>query len=135
VTPDEPGTVQLFDVPELLPRTNYYLGIRAYDECNNLGEITVIHALTPEREPGRVDACFVATAAYGSFLEGEVTMLRSFRDKYLRTSLTGEILVEGYYTFGPALAQLIAPSETARRAARAGLAPLVDAIRGLAAEE
>lgn len=134
VSPAEPGSLQSFVVPELLPRTNYYIGVRALDECGNAGEITVIHALTPDREAGRVDACFVATAAYGSLLEGDVTLLRQVRDKYLRKTVTGEIFVESYYTFGPALAQLIAPSDTARRAARAGLGPLVDAVRQMAAE-
>lgn len=128
VTPDEPGTVQSFTVDELQPRTNYYLGLRAYDDCGNRGEIAVVHALTPQREPGRVDACFVATAAYGSLLDEDVTMLRSFRDEVLRQTVVGELFVEGYYTFGPALAQLIAPSDTARRAARAGLAPIVDRV-------
>jgi len=56
-------------------------------------------------------------------------MLRGFRDQVLRSTVTGELLTEGYYTFGPALAQLIAPSDTARRVARAGLFPLVDAVK------
>jgi hypothetical protein len=128
VTPAAPGTVQSFTVEGLQPRTNYYLGLRAYDDCGNRGELSVVHALTPLREPGRVDACFVATAAYGSMLDQDVTMLRSFRDRVLRKTVVGELLVEGYYTFGPALAQLIAPSDTARRAARAGLAPIVDRV-------
>jgi hypothetical protein len=76
----------------------------------------------------------VATAAYGSALDQDVDMLRRFRDRFLRTHATGELLVEGYYTFGPALARMIAPSDTARRAARSSLEPLVEAIRGLAPE-
>jgi hypothetical protein len=128
VTPAEPGTLQTFTVDGLQPRTNYYLGLRAYDECGNRGELAVVHALTPLREPGRVDACFVATAAYGSMMDGDVTMLRSFRDRVLRKTVAGELFVQGYYTFGPALAQLIAPSDTARRAARAGLEPIVERL-------
>ena len=85
--------------------------------------------LTSERDIGEVAWCFVATAAYGSGLEEDVDMLRRFRDRFLRTHVTGELLVSGYYTFGPALARLIAPSDTARRAARASLAPIVEAIR------
>lgn len=128
VTPAEPGTVQSFTIDGLQPRTNYHLGLRAYDDCGNLGDIAAVHALTPQREPGRVDACFVATAAYGSMLATEVTMLRAFRDQVLRKTAVGELLVEGYYTFGPALAQLIAPSDTARRAVRAGLTPIVERV-------
>lgn len=129
VTPEEPGTLQELVVTELLPETNYYIGIRAYDECMNPGPLAIVHVQTPAREGTEVDACFIATAAFGSVLADEVTMLRGFRDQVLRTTVTGELLTEGYYTFGPALAQLIAPSETARRVARAGLFPLVDAVK------
>src|SRR5690606_31100868 len=34
IAPDEPGVVQLFDIDNLLPNTNYYVGVRARDECN-----------------------------------------------------------------------------------------------------
>ena len=53
---------------------------------------------------GSVDACFVATAAYGSLLANDVEMLRHVRDTMLRTNVLGELGVETYYTFGPALA-------------------------------
>jgi hypothetical protein len=131
LVPDEPGVVQVFTVDELQPRSHYTIGVRPYDECRNYGPLTVVAASTREREVGTVDWCVVATAAYGSLLEDDVEMLRRFRDRFLRTHLTGELLVESYYTFGPALARMIAPSETLRRAARAGLSPLVDTVRGL----
>jgi hypothetical protein len=113
------GQVQPVLIKELLPRTAYTVAIRAYDECRNVGPIAVLHLQTPRPEPGTVDACFIATAAYGSKLAGEVSALRAFRDAALRSNLPGEIAVEGYYTFGPLLARTIAPSETLRRAARA----------------
>jgi hypothetical protein len=131
VTPLEPGSIQTLSVNELIPQTNYYIGIRAYDECLNYGPIGIIKVTTPERPYGSVDACFVATAAWGTNMAADVQMLRNFRDVYLRSNVIGEILVEAYYTFGPSVAALIAPSDTARRAARTGLAPLVDSIRGL----
>ncbi|HTM23134.1 MAG TPA: CFI-box-CTERM domain-containing protein [Kofleriaceae bacterium] len=133
ITPDDAGMPQELTVGDLLPETNYYVGIRAYDECNNVGPLAILHFQTPAREGGEVDACFIATAAYGSMLADEVHMLRGFRDGVLRTSVTGELITEGYYTFGPALAQLIKPSDTARRAARAGLFPLVEAVKKVVA--
>ena len=126
------GEEQALEIQNLLPRLDYYVGVRAYDECRNYGGIQVVRVTTPEITGGNVDACFVATAAYGSLLEQDVTMLRRFRDRFLRTHVTGELLVQSYYTFGPALARLIGPSETLRRAARATLAPLVDRVRALA---
>jgi len=133
LTPDEAGAPQSLTIGDLLPETNYYVGIRAYDECQNIGPLSIVHLQTPPREGGKVDACFIATAAWGSVMADEVGMLRGFRDQVLRTTVTGELITEGYYTFGPALAQLIAPSDTARRAARAGLLPLVAAVKKVVA--
>lgn len=124
-----PGESQEVLIKELVPRTAYTIGVRAFDECRNVGPITVFHLETPRPEPGTVDACFIATAAYGSRLAGDVSALRAFRDAALRSNLPGEIAVEGYYTFGPLLARTIAPSETLRRAARAALAPLTARVR------
>jgi hypothetical protein len=131
ITPLEAGSVQELTVDGLLPNTNYYFGIRAADECFNYGPIVSTTALTPPPESGSVDACFVATAAYGSLMANEVVALRSFRDRYLRTHATGEIAVESYYTFGPALAKLIQSSTLLRRTARAALAPAVESAARL----
>jgi hypothetical protein len=131
-SPAVPGEEQTLQIEGLLPRLEYHIGVRAFDECQNYGGLRVVRVTTPEYAGGTVDACFVATAAFGSLMERDVEMLRRFRDRFLRTHVTGELLVQTYYTFGPALARLIAPSDTLRRAARAGLAPLVEAVRGLA---
>lgn len=132
VVPVAPGDEQTLTIENLLPRLAYSIAVRAFDECKNYGEVRVIQVTTPEFAGGHVDACFVATAAFGSLLEHDVEMLRRFRDRFLRTHVPGELLVQSYYTFGPALARMIAPSDTLRRAARAGLAPLVEAVRDLA---
>jgi hypothetical protein len=123
------GEDQAITIVDLVPRTNYTIGIRPYDECRNVGPITTFQVTTPRVDAGSVDACFVATAAHGSALAGEVGTLRAFRDAALRSHLPGELVVEGYYTFGPLLARVIGPSETLRRAARAALAPAVDQAR------
>jgi hypothetical protein len=126
----EPGEVQELEILELVPRTSYTVAVRAYDECRNVGPITTFEVVTPRPEPGTVDACFIATAAYGSPMAGEVSSLRAFRDAALRSHIAGEIAVESYYTFGPLLARVIAPSETLRRAARAALAPVTARVKG-----
>jgi hypothetical protein len=123
------GEEQSFSIGALLPRTRYSIGVRPYDECGNVGPLRSFEVTTPRPEPGAVDACFVATAAYGSLLAGEVSALRGFRDVALRSHVTGELAVEAYYTFGPLLARIIGPSETLRRAARAALAPAVAELR------
>ena len=130
VTPGAAGALQTFTLPGLLPGTSYAVGIRATDDCRNTSEIATFEFQTTERGAGEVDACFVATAAYGSVLAGEVDMLRRFRDVLLRKTAFGELAVETYYTFGPALAGLIGESELLRATARDVLEPVVAKVRG-----
>lgn len=51
--------------------------------------------------------CFVATAVYESWAAPELTILRSFRDKILKTSESGTHLVDLYYQLGPYWAQKV----------------------------
>ncbi len=125
ITPDDPGQVQMLDLPGLLPMTQYYVGIRALDDCRNQSQLLVVPFTTNDRALGQVDACFVATAAYGSLMANDVEMLRHFRDTALRSNVLGELFVESYYTFGPAVAGLVGESDDMRVTARQALAPLV----------
>ncbi len=129
VQPSGAGELLEITVDGLLPQTNYYIGIRAYDGCHNYGPLTVIRATTAARETGEVDACFVATAAYGSLMANDVQLLREFRDSTLRQTVLGELLVEAYYTFGPAAAGVIGDSEELRGLARDLLDPVIDWLR------
>ncbi|HEY1548168.1 MAG TPA: fibronectin type III domain-containing protein [Kofleriaceae bacterium] len=132
VSPGAPGAAQSFDLTGLLPLTDYWIGIRAYDGCHNNGELAIVHVTTADRTSGEVDACFVATAAYGSLLANDVELLRHFRDSMLETNILGELGVEAYYTFGPALAGVIGESDLLRATARDVLRPIVRAVRHLA---
>jgi hypothetical protein len=69
--------------------------------------------------------CFIASAAYGSFLDGHVGTLRAFRDRWLLTSPIGKYLVKTYYTLSPSAAQWIKGHHNTRALARIALAPLV----------
>jgi hypothetical protein len=129
VSPHGPGAAQTVTVDRLLPETQYSIGVRAYDECKNYGPIAVVEATTTARQAGYVDACFVATAAYGSLLANDVELLRSFRDHALETNVMGELAVETYYSVGPALAGVIDESDDLRATTREALAPVVEIIR------
>jgi hypothetical protein len=87
---------------------------------------------TAEVVGGTVDACFVATAAYGTAMANDVELLRHFRDAMLQTTVLGELAVETYYTFGPAVAGGVGESELLRATARDALAPIVQRVRQLA---
>jgi len=132
VTPEEPGHAQTFELDGLLPETDYWIGIRAFDGCHNAGAVAIAKVTTLARVSGAVDACFVATAAYGSLLANDVELLRHFRDSLLRSNAIGELGVETYYTFGPALAGVIGESDLLRTSARGFLRPLVELVRALA---
>lgn len=69
--------------------------------------------------------CFIATAAYGSYLERHVQVLRNFRDAFLLTNKLGQAFVSFYYRNSPPVADFIAKHDTLRALARAALTPLV----------
>lgn len=55
----------------------------------------------------KMDKCFIATAAYGSFLDSKVVFFRQFRDSVLNQSTFGKFLVKIYYQYSPPLADWI----------------------------
>jgi len=69
--------------------------------------------------------CFIATAAYGSYFEKHVQILRNFRDAYLLTNDWGRAFVGFYYRHSPAIADVIAKHGALRATVRLGLAPVV----------
>ncbi|HEY6838017.1 MAG TPA: MXAN_6640 family putative metalloprotease [Geobacteraceae bacterium] len=69
--------------------------------------------------------CFIATAAYGSYLHPKVRVLRAFRDRYLLTNAPGRLLVACYYKASPGLAAFIAKHSLLRALCRLLLTPVV----------
>ncbi len=130
--PELPGQVQVLELPNLLFETEYVVAIRAVDDCRNRGPIATVRFTTAPRAAGEVDACFVATAAYGSEMARDVALLRRFRDDVLQRSVLGELAVAAYYTFGPALSGAIGESDLLRATARGALRPIVDRVGRLA---
>ncbi len=69
--------------------------------------------------------CFIATAAFGSYMEPHVKILRDFRDACLLTNRAGQGFVKLYYKYSPPVADYIAEHGTLKAAVRCGLYPLV----------
>lgn len=100
-------------------------------------EVQLIAANTPEiaavaEENGSGDGggggCFIATAAYGSYLHPKVAELRHFRDRHLLTNAPGRLFVALYYRVSPPLARVIAEHASLRAGTRALLTPLLFAV-------
>jgi len=77
---------------------------------------------------GSSSKCFIATAAYGSYLDPHVQALREFRDRHLETNWAGRVFVRFYYRYSPPLADVIARHGGLRMAVRTVLTPMVYAV-------
>jgi len=73
--------------------------------------------------------CFIATAAFGSYMAPDVMALRHFRDEYLLTNALGAKFVELYYKYSPPVADYIAERETLRAVTRWALTPLIYGVK------
>jgi hypothetical protein len=68
--------------------------------------------------------CFIATAAFGSYMEPHVQLLRDFRDLYLLTNTPGRWFVRTYYRYGPIAAHYIISNPYWKPVFRVALIPL-----------
>lgn len=64
------------------------------------------------------DACFIATAAYGTETASQLDVLRDFRDQVLLENTLGSRFVEAYYKVSPPVAAFIAKNDFLRAVVR-----------------
>lgn len=78
-----------------------------------------------ERRAKEAAKCFIATAAYGTPMADEITLLRGFRDKHLVSFPLGRVFVETYYRLSPPIAGMIEHSNILRALTRFALRPII----------
>lgn len=120
-----------FAIDLLQPSTPYTVAIRTVNFCGQASAAVSIPVRTTERRYETVDACFIATAAYGSIYQEDVVVLRGFRDQHLAGSSLGEGVIDLYYEVSPPIADLIRDSDTLRAVTRFALRPLVWLARAM----
>ena len=136
------GSATTVTLTDLVIGTTYYIAATAYDSYGyesdysnevqytasaddppvNLGSSS---AGTSSGGGGGGGHCFIATAAFGSYLDPHVAILRSFRDNVLLTNRFGKAFVAWYYATSPPYADAISHRDGIRAGVRVLLLPLI----------
>ncbi|MCL4557868.1 MAG: beta-propeller fold lactonase family protein [Deltaproteobacteria bacterium] len=125
------GNVSSYTVKGLTNGALYYMAVQAYDIATNESALSNITSVTPVYIPSPADLadqkgnCFIATAAYGSYDDFDVWVLRQFRDRILLKNRAGRWFVSTYYRMSPPMAHFIAAHDEVKAVVRVMLKPLV----------
>ncbi len=103
--------------------TTYYWQITAEDG-GGLSASGPVWSFTTGEQGG----CFIATASFGTEMQGKIELLKAFRDSRLLTNPAGRAFVEMYYRYSPPVAECIAARGWLRSAVRTLLLPVVGLV-------
>lgn len=130
LSPIDVGNHTSYELAGLTNGVTYFIAVSAYDYAENEGPKSTEVSEAPQEVRGILGlkdtgGCFIATAAYGSYEERHVKILREFRDRYLLTNIPGSAFVSFYYKVSPPIADFIRDSETLKALVRVALLPLI----------
>lgn len=105
----------------------YTVRARVTDDLGREVESSLLYTVS-EASGSEGGGCFIATAAYGSYLHPKVRLLREFRDNWLLTNSPGKAFVSLYYRCSPPVADFIAEREWLKGSVRLLLLPLITMV-------
>lgn len=126
-----------YQIKDLENDREYFLAVSSIDENDNESILSAVTSGMPvdvsdfwemyRSSGGKDDGgfCFLATAAWGSYMAPQVMTLRAFRDSVLLTTGPGRAFVSFYYSASPPLAKLISSSPILKSVSRLALMPAV----------
>ncbi|MBF0360141.1 MAG: hypothetical protein HQK49_03980 [Oligoflexia bacterium] len=120
------GIAKISDEVETLNRSkdyiaNYRPAISSYSVDVTSG------CLETKSNQKNVNSCFIATAAYGSYLDPHVKILRDFRDNFLYDFTLGDLFIKLYEKYSPSYAKKISKNKFLMILTRVFLTPVVGA--------
>jgi hypothetical protein len=119
-----PGSLVSVTISKLKPGTQYSAAVRAVQPCTPASPIASVTFTTPSVKFTQLTGCFVATAAWGSALAPDVAAMRNVRDQLRPQSTIFAVAIDLYYRSGPAAAEVLRRSDTARALVRRFLGPI-----------
>lgn len=127
-------------IQNLSAGTTYYFAATAFDTSSYESDYSneIIYTVTGQTASlslssseagggggGGGGGCFIATAAFGSYIDPHVLVLRSFRDRFLLTNGLGRSFVAWYYRTSPPYADALRNNAFLKTVVRIALLPLV----------
>jgi hypothetical protein len=131
--PGIPGTPTSVQITPLKPNTQYTVAVTAFDQCNQPSPTVTLTFTTSPVKFTQLSGCFVATAAWGSAMAPDVAAMRKVRDRVRPASTMFAVATDLYYRTGPAAAEVLRRSDTARALVRRLLGPVGAASQAVAA--